>query len=124
MSNARIQLEDNREHPIGPGVLKNTGSIPMINGYSPNLDQDIATKAYALSVLGAGTLNNLPTDPTTGLIDEGTSGTSMFDGCHKLEGITLLDTTNAAQTSDMFNNCDNLVAPNSNDQSNLLAGDS
>jgi len=74
MTKARTQLENNREHLIGPGVLKNAGNIPMVNGYSPNLDQDIATKAYVDSL--ASSPNQAPTDPTVGLIDEGTSGTS------------------------------------------------
>jgi surface protein len=47
---------------------------------------------------------------------------SIFEDCSKLECLNRIDTTNATDTTDMFVGCTSLTAPNSTDQSNILAG--
>jgi hypothetical protein len=46
----------------------------------------------------------------------------MFYGCSDLICIDHLNTTGASSTTDMFYNCNNLAAPDSTDQNNLING--
>ncbi len=46
----------------------------------------------------------------------------LFKSCGSLECIDRLDTTNATDTSSMFDDCDNLTAPDSTTQTSLLNG--
>ncbi len=49
---------------------------------------------------------------------------SLFEDCGSLTCLNLLDTTNATDTNNMFNDCSNLTAPDSTTQTSLLNGSS